>query len=37
MLGGQPNHGLQLYFPLKLHTGGLDLRLYDSSDLMTYL
>ena len=33
MLGGQPNHGLQLCFPLKLHAGGLDFRLYDGSDL----
>ena len=37
MLGGQPNHGGQLCFPLKLHVGGSDFRLYDSSDLKTYL
>ena len=37
MLGGQPNHGWQLCFPLKLHAGGLDFRLYDGSDLKTYL
>ena len=33
MLGGQPNHGWQLCFPLKLHAGGSDFRLYDGSDL----
>ena len=37
MLGGQPNHGWQLCFPLELHAGGSDFRLYDSSDLKTYL
>ena len=37
MLGGQPNHGWQLCFLLKLHVGGLDFRLYDGSDLKTYL
>ena len=37
MLGGQPNHGWQLCFPLKLHASGSDFRLYDSSDLKTYL
>ena len=37
MLGGQPNHGWQLCFPLQLHGGGLDFRLYDGSDLKTYL
>ena len=37
MLGGQPNHGWQLCFPLKLHAGGSDFRLYDASDLKTYL
>ena len=29
MLGGHSNHGLQLSFPLKLHAGGSDFRLYD--------
>ena len=34
--GGQPNHGLQLCFPL-LHADGLDLRFYDDgSGLKTY-
>ena len=33
MLGGQPNHGWQLCFPLELHAGGSDFRLYDGSDL----
>ena len=37
MLGGQPNHGWQLCFPLKLHTSGSDFRPYDGSDLKTYL
>ena len=37
MLGGQPNHGWQLCFPLELHAGGSDFRLYDGSDLKTYL
>ena len=37
MLGGQPNHGWQLCFPLKLHAGGSDFRLCDGSDLKTYL
>ena len=37
MLGGQHNHGWQLCFPLKLHTRGSDSRLYDGSDLKTYL
>ena len=37
MLGSQPNHGWQLCFPLLLHAGGLDFRLYDGSDLKTYL
>ena len=37
MLGGQPNHGWQLCFPLKLHASGSDFRLYDGSDLNTYL
>ena len=37
MLGGQPNHGLQLCFPLELYAGGSDFRLYDGSDLKTYL
>ena len=34
---GQPNHGWQLCFPLLLHTCGPDFRLYDGSDLKTYL
>ena len=33
MLGGQPNHGWQLCFPLKLHAGGSDFRLYGKSGL----
>ena len=37
MLGSHPNHGWQLYFPLELHIGGSDFRLYVSSDLKTYL
>ena len=37
MLGGQPNHGWQLCFPLLLHAGGSDSRLFDGSDLNTYL
>ena len=37
MLSGQPNHGWQLCFPLKLYAGGSDFRLYDGSDLKTYL
>ena len=37
MLGGQPNHSRQLCFPLKLHTDGSDFRLYNGSDLKTYL
>ena len=37
MLGSQPNHGWQLCFPLKLLAGGSDFRLYDGSDLKTYL
>ena len=37
MYGGQPNHGWELCFPLPLHTGGSDFRLYDGSDLKTYL
>ena len=37
MLGGQPNHGWQLCFPPKLRASGLDFRLYDGSDLKTYL
>ena len=37
MLGGQPNHAWQLCFPLLLHAGGSDFRLYDGSDLKTYL
>ena len=37
MLSGQPNHGWQLCFPLSLHAGGSDFRLYDGSDLKTYL
>ena len=37
MLCGQPNHGRQLCFPLKLHTRVSEFRLFDSSDLNTYL
>ena len=37
MLGGQPGHGWQLCFPLWLHVGGSDFRLYGDSDLKTYL
>ena len=37
MLGDQPNHGWKLCFPLKLHAGGSDFRLYDGSDLKAYL
>ena len=37
MLGGQPNHGWQLCFSLSLQAGGSDFRLYDGSDLKTYL
>ena len=37
MLGGQPNYGWQLCFPLQLHAGRSDFRLYDGSDLKTYL
>ena len=33
MLSGQPSHGWQLCFPLKLYPGGSDFRLYDGSDL----
>ena len=36
MLGGQPNHGWQLCFPLLLHASGLDFKLYDGSDLKVY-
>ena len=37
MLGGQPNNGWQLCFPLYLHVGGSHFRLYDGSYLKTYL
>ena len=37
MLGGQPNHSWQLCFPLLLHARGSDFRLYDGSNLKTYL
>ena len=37
MLGGQPNHGWQVCFPLQLHVGGSDFRLYDGSYLKTCL
>ena len=37
MLCGQPNHCLQLCFPLKLHAGGLDLRFYEGSGVKTNL
>ena len=33
MLGGQPNHGWQLCFPLLLHIRGSDFILYGCSDL----
>ena len=37
MLGSQPNHGWQLCFPLQLHAGRSDFRLFEGSDLKTYL
>ena len=37
MLVGQPNHGWQLCFLLLLHASGSDFRLYNGSDLKTYL
>ena len=37
MLGGQPNHSWQLCFPVLYHAGWSDFRLYDDSDLKTYL
>ena len=37
MLGGQPNHGWQLCFPFYLHAGGSGFRLYDGSNLKTFL
>ena len=37
MLGGQPNHVWQLCFPPQLQVGGSDPRLYDGSNLKTYL
>ena len=37
MLGGQPIHGWQLCFPLYLHAGWSDFRLYDGTDLNIYL
>ena len=37
MLGGQPNHGWQLCYPLQLHMGWSDPRLYDASVLKTYI
>ena len=37
MLGGQPYHDWQLCFPLSLHADRSDFRLYDGSDLKTYL
>ena len=37
MLNGQPNHGLQLCFPLYLQASGSDFRLYGGLDLKTYL
>ena len=33
MLGDQPNHGWQLCFPLYLHAGGSDFRLYDDGSI----
>ena len=37
MLDGQADHGWQLCFPLELYASGSDFRLYDGSDLKTYL
>ena len=37
MLSGHPNHCWQLCFPLELHAGGSDFRLYDGSDLKANL
>ena len=37
MLVGLPNQGWQLCFPLLLHASGSDFRLYNGSDLKTYL
>ena len=37
MIGGQPNHSWQLCFPLSLHADMSDFRLFDGSDLETYL
>ena len=37
MFCGQPNLGWQPCFPLKLHADGSDFRLYDGTDLKTYL
>ena len=37
MLVGEPNHYWQLCSPLLLHASGSDFRLYDGSDLKTYL
>ena len=37
MLGGRPSLGWQLCFSLWLHAGWLDIRLYEGSDLKTYL
>ena len=37
MLGGRPVIGWQLCFPLSLHADLLNFRLYEGSDLKTYL
>ena len=37
MLCGQPQYGCQLCFSLSLHASGSDFRLFDGSDLKTYL
>ena len=37
MLGGQPNHDCHLSFSLYLHACGSDFRLFDGSDVKTYL
>ena len=37
MIGDQPYEAWQLCFPLYLHAGGSDFRLYDSSNSKTYL
>ena len=37
MLGGQPNHGWHICFPLEMHASESDFKFYDSSYLETYL